>query len=421
MNQTFQRLWHSGTLLATATALAGTVGCAGSNSEIARVQPTPTTEIEQPEQPEQTEFEVLLGEMSEVDVATATPAIEYESPVETVAASSEGTPPIVVQTPTEDAPASSIETGEDGPAQPDALASDSAEPDDGLAVGSGEPEPPSLESQIEEAMRSLRALIADSGDRALSPYGAMFRIALLESVQPGVFEATYGTLEEASEFAGLTPDEREVLRSTLDLASSLRGELDPGLVDLDRIVRAIDDASTAMRAVKMLTIEDARLCLRVDNFGVYREVERYDDRYKFIAGTPHPVIVYTELDHFTRTPSNRDGVDGYVVNVQQALKIYRTGTEIARDSENTLVWQMDAQPVVDFSRRQLRDFFIVQVIELPANLSVGSYRMKVIATDIATGEQVERAIDFDMIADASALRTTGFAQSLDTGPYNPGR
>ncbi|MFI4854991.1 MAG: hypothetical protein ACIAQF_08465 [Phycisphaerales bacterium JB065] len=421
MNQTFQRLWHSGTLLATATALASTVGCAGSNSEIAQAQPTPTTEIEQPEQPEQTEFEVLLGEMSEVDVATATPAIEYESPVETVAASSEGTPPIVVQTPTEDAPASSIETGEDGPAQPDALASDSAEPDDGLAVGSGEPEPPSLESQIEEAMRSLRALIADSGDRALSPYGAMFRIALLESVQPGVFEATYGTIDDASEFAGLTPDEREVLRSTLDLASSLRGELDPGLVDLDRIVRAIDDASTAMRAVKMLTIEDARLCLRVDNFGVYREVERYDDRYKFIAGTPHPVIVYTELDHFTRTPSNRDGVDGYVVNVQQALKIYRTGTEIARDSENTLVWQMDAQPVVDFSRRQLRDFFIVQVIELPANLSVGSYRMKVIATDIATGEQVERAIDFDMIADASALRTTGFAQSLDTGPYNPGR
>ena len=113
-------------------------------------------------------------------------------------------------------------------------------------------------------------------------------------------------------------------------------------------------------------------------------------------------------------------MDGYIVNVRQALEIYRIGTEDARDTESTLVWRLEPQPVVDFSRRQLRDFFVVQVIELPETLSVGSYRMKIIATDVASGELVERAIEFDIVAHRNAMRGQNFDPN-EPGVYNPNR
>ncbi len=427
MTPSMNRIWTAATLLAAAAALTHTFGCAGSGKETAQLQPAETPVLEQAED---AEFNALMGEMGNLDFASANPDIDYQSPEETIAASPEGTPPVVNPAPENGAPGArsntglEIETG--GVVQAPAIASETdspgnAEPDDGLAIGAGGPEAPSIESRIEEAVRSLRTVIADSGDQALSPVGAMLRIALLESVQPGVFEMTYGTLAEAADAAGLTDDEREVLGSTLELASSLRGEFDLGLVDLDRIVRAIEQASEDMRTLKLLTIEDARFCTQVSSYGVYRELPKYQGRYKFIAGRPHRVIVYTEIDHFTRSPASRGGVDGYVVNMKQSLEMYLVGTEDAPDSQNTLVLQHDPEIIVDFSQRPRRDFFIAQIVDLPTNLSLGSYRLKVTTTDIATGEVVERGIDFDMVASAGAFKGPGNSLDVDRGPFNPDR
>ena len=290
---------------------------------------------------------------------------------------------------------------------------------DGLAIGS--PEPPPLTARIETAAREMGAALDEMGQTRMSPLGSMVRLALVDSIHPGAFEAVYGPVEEAAGSAGITADEEELVRATLEIASSLRDELDADFVDTDEVGRMLDAAMIAIRPMRMLEITDAKLCLRVDNFGVYREAERFDGRFKFIPGRPHPVIVYSELDHFTRAPSTRDGVDGYVVNIQQALEIYRIGTPDARDTESTLVWRMDPPPVVDFSRRQLRAFFVVQVIEIPATLSVGSYRMKIVATDIASSEQVERAIDFDMV-DGTMLRDRRAGNNgFGVGPFNPDR
>jgi hypothetical protein len=436
MKQHIGRLGRRGLAFGTVFGIGMLAGCAGSG-------PAETADLTTPDGVSEADaaseaasaadarFADYLNRLQQSAQTADTLSLEWaeEEPEDIIAARPEGVPgnPISVER--------GLDTEDDGGAM-DVSADESpvvavdegvpGEVSDGLGAGTGEPAGPTLEEQIDDAVWALRALLRDSGEQDLSPLGAMLRVALLESVQPGVFSAAYGPVEEAAGSAGLTLEERAVLMSTIELASSLHDELEAGVVDLDRFADAVDRANGDLRSLRMLSIDDARLCLRVDNFGVYREVERHGGRYKFIAGRVHPVIVYCELDHFSRKPTDRDGVSGYVVNIRQALELYRIGTEENLDSESTLVWQMDAQPVVDFSRRSLRDFFIVQVIELPANLSVGSYRMKIIATDVATGDQVERGIEFDMVADANAFRGNGFAgprgaENPDSDRYNPDR
>ena len=292
---------------------------------------------------------------------------------------------------------------------------------DGLATGMGAPVQVSVEERVSMLATDLADALRDLADERTSPVGVMLRLAMLEAIEPGAMERVFGPLDSAAAAYRLTEDERLLIDAARRAVESVQVQFDADFVDSERVARVARELADELRAVHTLELSDARLCLRVDNFGVYREVQRHDGRYKFIAGRAHPVIVYTELDHFLHSPTTRDGVDGYVVNVHQALKMYRIGTMERLDTENTLVWQLEAQPVVDFSRNRLNDFFVVQVIELPQTLSVGSYRLKVIATDVASSEQVERSIEFDVIADSSALREGGFGGGADLGRYNPDR
>ncbi|MFU8828410.1 MAG: hypothetical protein ACNA8P_03145 [Phycisphaerales bacterium] len=292
---------------------------------------------------------------------------------------------------------------------------------DGLATGMAAPVQVSVQERVSMLAADLADALRDLADERPNPVGVMLRLSMLEAIEPGVLERVFGPLDSAAAVHRLTEDERLLINAARRAVESVQAQFDGDFVDSERVSRVARELADELRAVHTLELSDARLCLRVDNFGVYREVERHDGRYKFIAGRAHPVIVYTELDHFRRSPTTRDGVDGYVVNVHQALKMYRTGTMERLDTENTLVWQLEAQPVVDFSRNRLNDFFVVQVIELPQTLSVGSYRLKVIATDVASSEQVERSIEFDVIADSSALREWGYGGGADLGRYNPDR
>jgi len=291
-----------------------------------------------------------------------------------------------------------------------AAADDEDSEGDGLALGIGDPGAhieATIDERVAEMIDRLSPLLRELGDDRASPVGAMVMLAMLESLRPGLVEAEYGPIASAAASLRLTDEERKIVEASRRVALNLRDELTADFVDPERFAAAIDSLSTELRSVRSLSFNEVKLCLRVENYGVYRDVQQYDGRYKFLAGRAHPVIVYSELDHFTHAPATQDGVAGFTVNIRQGLRIYRIGTEDAIDSENTLVWQHEPQAVLDFSRKRLRDFFIVQVIELPRTLSVGSYRMKVIATDVVSGEEVEHGIEFDVVADASALRGGG--------------
>ncbi|XOV75878.1 MAG: hypothetical protein ACFHWZ_02485 [Phycisphaerales bacterium] len=145
-------------------------------------------------------------------------------------------------------------------------------------------------------------MLDEMGDARASELGSMIRLAMVEAIHPGAFEAVYGPLDEGAGSAGLTTDELALVQTALELSTALHDELDADFVDVDRVGALLDGAVESVRSQRLLEITDARLCLRVDNFGVYREVERHDGRYKFVAGRAHPAIVYCELDQFTRAP-----------------------------------------------------------------------------------------------------------------------
>ena len=47
----------------------------------------------------------------------------------------------------------------------------------------------------------------------------------------------------------------------------------------------------------------------------------------------------------------------------------------------------------------------MQRIDLPANLSVGRYNLKVLVRDQRTGQEVERALPLEIVADAKLTKT----------------
>lgn len=188
--------------------------------------------------------------------------------------------------------------------------------------------------------------------------------------------------------------------------------------DIAALAPPAQSLADALDAWTPLSITEARLCSKVDGFGVYHELKKFGGRYKFLAGRPARMIVYIEPVSFTHSRVSRDGVWGHEVALLQDLRLYHA----AQDSD-TLVWRKPDQRITDFSRNRRRDFFVVQVIELPATLSVGAYHLKVILTDDAPagsaasndagegskggrggGGQAEIIIPIELVADASALR-----------------
>ena len=64
-----------------------------------------------------------------------------------------------------------------------------------------------------------------------------------------------------------------------------------------------------------------------------------------------------------------------------------------------VVWRQPRAEITDESRNRRRDFFIVQLIRLPANLGVGEFNLKVTVTDLADGSQDEAMVSLKVVAD----------------------
>ncbi len=67
-------------------------------------------------------------------------------------------------------------------------------------------------------------------------------------------------------------------------------------------------------------------------------------------------------------------------------------------------WSRPALPIVETSRNRRRDFHIVDQIDLPPNLSIGVYHLKITVKDKATGAQDSRSIELRIVADPALAR-----------------
>lgn len=116
-----------------------------------------------------------------------------------------------------------------------------------------------------------------------------------------------------------------------------------------------------------LQIRNVALCTQVRGYGIYEPIEPRT----FVAGRKNKMIVYLEVDNF-QVKHNSDGE--YEVKLTQQISLFN-------EANGSLpVWQHPEVKIVDRSRNRRRDFFVVQLINLPV-LNVGNYRFKIRVTD----------------------------------------
>ena len=94
------------------------------------------------------------------------------------------------------------------------------------------------------------------------------------------------------------------------------------------------------------------------------------------------------MDNF----SDREATGGErEVELSQRLALYR-------DSESEPIWSPAEQTVREKARRTRRDFYLVQQIDLPRNLSLGTYSLKITVEDKVSKAQAESRMTIRVVA-----------------------
>lgn len=199
---------------------------------------------------------------------------------------------------------------------------------------------------------------------------------------------------DAEDLKSLTDAQREQVTRYHELVRQLMSQLAAGGRSTDS-ERLINDLRTLITAGEGLKIRQVQLCRKVNGFGVYDTFEKNT----FLAAREAAMIVYAELDRFK---SVKGADESYTVSLSQEIVLYN-------ESDGLAVWRQPAVEVVDKSRNQRRDFFVVQLIRLPARLSVGKYVLKVriIDTQAGNGGSLDEAsVPIQIVADPSLVTST---------------
>jgi len=202
--------------------------------------------------------------------------------------------------------------------------------------------------------------------------------------------AVLASLRQSSDFDadqvdGLTPSQGKRLNLCHKLLTMLRQDLTTDADDVTQ--QALKDTLSEMFAHKPISIRNVHLVKRVDGWGVYDEFA--DNR--FVAGQENPMIIYVELDNY-KTVRSDDG--RYQVRLAQEIELYTD------HGDAPMIWRQSRQEVVDKSRNRRHDFFVRQVIRLPATLNVGKYWLKLRVVDLQDGARDEISVPVILVADA---------------------
>lgn len=270
--------------------------------------------------------------------------------------------------------------------EPDAPLPESLADEPPAASAAPTPSAPSREALVAELAAQLR----EQARSTSAPAAALLRLASLE-----LLESKAGATDPAAE-AALTPQESEFLAAWRELFAAAREGLN-STGDLAPLTERVVALAERVQASQPLATPESRLCVRVDGFGMFDEMKRResDGPYIFVAGKRHRAIVYIEVLNFTHTEREQRGVNGFEVRLAQELELFHAASEA-----DTVVWRRPFQEINDFSRKRRRDFYTTQIIDLPANLGVGAYRLKVTMSDRTSGAIAESIIPIELVAES---------------------
>ncbi|MEM9882181.1 MAG: hypothetical protein AAF800_04615 [Planctomycetota bacterium] len=194
----------------------------------------------------------------------------------------------------------------------------------------------------------------------------------------------------------LKPMQRDAVRRLHTLFLSIHRRAADGSIAADAAAggggfdrKDLDEALADAFGPMPLTIVHAELCRSVAGYGVYEPMKSR----RFLAGRTQRTIVYVEVEDFAAARLDDDRRE---VRLEQELILYR-------EDDGLAVWRHEPTQIVDVSRNHRRDFYVVQLITLPAHLGTGRYRLKVRLTD-RHGEAIdETTLPLEVVADARLL------------------
>lgn len=239
------------------------------------------------------------------------------------------------------------------------------------------------EQHKEQLVDELVGVLNDLARSGSAPGSAALALAGMETLSPDALS----TLED------------EGLLSTAELASlnaartffdGLRTE--GGIADPARVSDVLERIQRDLAEQAGLRIARAELCTRVLGYGRYETFPAN----RFIAGRPQQIIVYAEVDGFAHNETvGDDGDTRFEVELSQRLELYHVADDL-----NT--WNRAAETDKTVSRNRVRDYYLINQVTLPANLTIGRYHLKVVMRDRIGGNLAEAIIPIEIVAGTRA-------------------
>lgn len=187
-----------------------------------------------------------------------------------------------------------------------------------------------------------------------------------------------------SMMSSLPAEDRELITAFMDGMSNFRNAVraDANML-LSRKIRPLVEMADRLRSRADLGIPTLALCRKVEGFGRYDPIEPL----RFVAGKTHPVIIYTEVENFSSQLN--DGKMWETKLSQDAVLYTETGLP---------VWSVKTESFSDLARNRRRDFFVVKLVNLPDNLVIGRYLLKVTIIDQQANRVAEASLPLQVIA-----------------------
>ncbi len=127
-------------------------------------------------------------------------------------------------------------------------------------------------------------------------------------------------------------------------------------------------------------IAELRLCGQIHRFGEFEPL----DSTALKAG--QPVLVYCELTDLEYETRSDDFVSRLASHV-----------ELRPESGGAIVWEQSLPTAVDVCHRRRHDYFVSYRIYLPRSLEPGSYRLRLIQTDLVAGRTTSAEIPMTIV------------------------
>ncbi|MCC7351854.1 MAG: hypothetical protein IT446_14940 [Phycisphaerales bacterium] len=192
------------------------------------------------------------------------------------------------------------------------------------------------------------------------------------------------SVPDLSALASLPAEDRELVSAVMDGLSNFRSTLrsDNNML-LSRKVKPLLDLSDRLRTQTDLTIGAIALCTKVEGFGIYDAIEPA----RFAAGREHPAIIYCQIENFASQ-----------FNEQKQWETRLTMESVLYTESGLNVWSDKTTPIVDRSRQRRHDFFVVRMVRIPANLTIGRYLLKVTLVDQQASRVAEATLPIQVVA-----------------------